>query len=447
MLGASLLIVFGRLRRYDTGWTIDPNLTRPVMIALAIPAIALLTEGFFIEVPQLIPVGIFAIAFGFFFVWCPYRGTIGSFLAGLADVDRFTRLHYFGFTSMLILLGAAMVRGDPDKTLVGGLLAVGLCFHICSYVLNDVIDLDLDKKQPKRAKDPLVRGAISKEVALALALVQIPLAALLSFLLEASLWACLALGAGFALILVYNVWGKCCPFPPLTDLVQGLGWGSLVWYGALVARPDAPIDLILERTLPLFVYGTGFILLINGVHGGLRDLRTDRDNGMRTTALFLGARPASEGADEHDAASTGRVALFAFTVHTAMFLPAFAFLLRDPRRASRFFDDLAYPLAWIAVGLSFLLSNVVLWRVVKPIEPRRPSWVGWHLLVLLLPPLALYLISGVPKEVFKVIVLCTFFVPLALQERVIGSGIRLLYREQRVPVAPPLDASPAPSRA
>ena len=201
-----------------------------------------------------------------------------------------------------------------------------------------------------------------------------------------------AIGTAFALSIVYDKWGKMCPVPPLTDLVQGLAWGSLAVFAALAASPKVGLLDIRERTLPLLAFGVGFIFLINGVHGGLRDLWNDLTHHRKTTAIFLGAKPAWEGPGAPAESSWG-VVVFAFAVHVAMFVPSFGFLLRD----AAYYDAGWYLIAWAGMSGHFVLSSWVLWRVVRPVEPKRGWWISAHIFVLLVGPLVLYLTSNVPS--------------------------------------------------
>lgn len=205
-------------------------------------------------------------------------------------IQQFIRLPAFGFTAMLPLLGAASVTPSLTARQVLGLLGVALAFHCYSYVLNDVIDLPLDRTQSLRAKDPLVRGAIRPGLALAFALCQLPAALVITAWLGGDLGAYAALGAGFVLMAIYNVWGKRTPLPPVTDVIQGLAWGALVFYGAGV-QPGSLTGL----TIDLFAFAVVYIVLINGVHASLRDLANDLACGMRSTAILLGARPRPAG--------------------------------------------------------------------------------------------------------------------------------------------------------
>src|SRR6185295_17007594 len=79
-------------------------------------------------------------------------------------------------------------------------------------------------------------------------------------------------------------------FPPATDMIQGLGWGTLALMGALVGGGRLSWLAVLAAA-----HGCGFLFLINGVHGGLRDLGNDLACGMRTTAIYFGAQPLASG--------------------------------------------------------------------------------------------------------------------------------------------------------
>jgi len=209
---------------------------------------------------------------------------------GYRLLSRFIRLPLFCFSGLLPLLGAAVAAPVPSVVQVLLLLSVALNVHIYASLLNDIVDLPVDRTQPWRHDDPLVRGAIRPGWALGLVLIQIPFALLSTSLLGAPIAAYLALGVSFVGLTTYDVWGKRAAFPPLTDLIQGFGWGMLVVYGA-EALPPGPSHV----TLVPFAFIALFTALANGVHGGLRDLANDFDHDARTTAILLGARPGPEG--------------------------------------------------------------------------------------------------------------------------------------------------------
>lgn len=284
---------------------------------------------------------------------------------GVLETDRLVRLHQLFFSALWPLLGAASVRGDLSASELGGLLAVMLCFHIYTYLLNDVIDLPIDRTQPQRQGDPLVRGSIRPSTALLIALLQPGLTIPITIWLGGTLRAHMTLAAGFAMMGAYNLWGKRCPFPPLTDIIQGFAWGSLAIYAAQVLG-TAPTPL----TWLVAGYVVVFALFFNGIHGSLRDLANDFDRGARTTAIVLGARPAKGTGDAYISRS---VVVLASLILAALIGMIGVIMARN---------DFGYtPMVWtataVAVGTLSLLAVVLHPRVMRP---RGAAWdVAWRL--------------------------------------------------------------------
>jgi 4-hydroxybenzoate polyprenyltransferase len=240
-------------------------------------------------------------------------------------VYRGGRFSALSFSLLLPLAGASTTSSEIGAAGLAGLAAVAVAFHVFAYVLNDVVDLPLDRTEPLRADSPLVRGVVRPSRALALALVQVPVA------LGVHLWqgggsaAGSALLGGIALMAVYDLYGKRIPFPPLSDAIQGLGWVGLAAYGALTfpgptGRTGALLALV-------FVY----VLMISGVHGGLRDLANDRRRGARTTAVYLGSHELPRGA----LAVPRPLVAYALTLEALLFGISMAWLSREVPRYGR----------------------------------------------------------------------------------------------------------------
>ena len=198
------------------------------------------------------------------------------------------RVSAFGFTGLLPLVGAASVAPAWNAVQTAWLLAVALAFHVFAYVLNDVVDLWLDRSEPLRADSPLVRGELGRTHALLIAWLQVPLAFVLAWAAGAGATAFGWLAVAFIAMTLYDVYGKRCPWPLLTDAVQAAGWCALLLFGAALfgTAPNA-------ATGWLAAYVFLCVMLVNGVHGSLRDLANDQGRGARTTALWLGARPGT----------------------------------------------------------------------------------------------------------------------------------------------------------
>jgi 4-hydroxybenzoate polyprenyltransferase len=210
----------------------------------------------------------------------------GGVLGACTGVYLTIRVSALGFTLLLPLLGAASAQRGLPLDQVPALLAVALAFHVFAYVLNDVADLWLDRTEPLRADSPLVRGVLSRRAALGLAVLQPPLAFAVALQAGAAPAALAMLGHAFLALTAYDLYGKRCAWPLVTDAVQAAGWCALLLFGAWSRGPGLPAD-----TAWLLGYVFLYVLLVNGVHGGLRDLANDHRRGARTTAIWLGARP------------------------------------------------------------------------------------------------------------------------------------------------------------
>jgi 4-hydroxybenzoate polyprenyltransferase len=295
----------------------------------------------------------------------PAVRTVGRLWDRVVAVDRFVRLHQLFFTAIWPLLGAASVRPDLTAAQLMALLGVTLCFLISAAVFNDVIDLPIDRTDPHRRHDPLVRGTIRPWQALLVALVQPLLTIPFTSWLGGDRRAHLVLAVAFILMAAYNAWGKRCPFPPLTDAIQGLSWASLTLYAplALAMAPNA-------LTWTLAAYGIVLTLFFNGIHGSLRDLANDFSRGARTTALVLGARPSPGGGP---ARVPGLMAAYAWLLLALLVFASAALMVRN---------DFGYgPIAWtlttLAVGCLHLAAIALHADVV---HPRAAVWDrAWRL--------------------------------------------------------------------
>lgn len=203
----------------------------------------------------------------------------------LFHVGLFIRFPSLGASVIMALFGAVSVAAVSGLQITGIVLGA-VAFHNFAYILNDLVDLPIDRTEPRRKQFPLVRGLVAPRSAFLFALLQVPLVFAVTYWLGGNGRAYAVLAAGLGCMTLYDVWGKRLFLPPLTDAAQGIGWGCLaLWAAALM--PGEPTRL----TVLLFVYIALFITLINGLHGSLRDLANDYRHGVRSTAVFLGVSP------------------------------------------------------------------------------------------------------------------------------------------------------------
>ena len=320
--------------------------------------------------------------------------------AAIAEVDRWIRLHFLGFSFMWPLLGAASANPWLDWATLGRLFAVTFCFHVSGILLNDAVDLPVDRQNPARWRDPLVRGTLRRWQAVVIALAMIPLA--MSMAVGRGEGAPAWLALAFAGMAAYNLWGKKCPVPPITDAAQGVAWGALTVWGALVAAPQVP-----QLGVILAVYAVLYLLLINGVHGGMRDLTSDLASGSRTTAIFLGIRPRPDGG----IAVPRRAWAFCMAVQGAMAVLSLAPLAsKQPGSSST---------GLLASGLALvLLAGLNLRLMAAVLQPDQPSWGAvfrFHLVSLLLPLMVPFV--GYADVRVLIVLAVMFFAPLILMRR------------------------------
>lgn len=206
------------------------------------------------------------------------------------SLARFVRLFSLGATVVYVLVGIATTGISPPPGLVGAGLVVGVAFHVFVDVGNDVLDLPIDRGDPRRARGPLVRGAISPPAALAGALAQLPVMFATLHLGGAAPTATYALMGALVCLTAYDLVGKSLPIPFLADHVQGLGWALLLVTGAELAGGRT------LGTLLAAAFVSVYVALVNGVHGAVRDVGNDQASGASTTAIRLGVRRTSDGA-------------------------------------------------------------------------------------------------------------------------------------------------------
>ena len=207
----------------------------------------------------------------------------------LRTADRLVRLHAFGFLAIWPLLGAAAVS-DWTPRLLLGVLAVTLFFNSFGAILNDVVDLPVDRTNPLRARDLLVRGAVSRRQALQLALLQVPIIAIAHLAAGFPPGALMLVAAGLIGMAVYDGWSKSLRVPPVIEASQGAAGSLLVLYGASITHQTmTPAVWLIASSAAVF------ILFVNAFHGGLRDIENDRACAQRTTPIWLGCRGVIDG--------------------------------------------------------------------------------------------------------------------------------------------------------
>lgn len=317
----------------------------------------------------------------------------------LQAVALFCRLSVFGLTALLALLGAASASPHlPGRTALA-LLAIAICYHLFAYLLNDVVDLSIDRHEARRAISPLVRGTVRPGVALTVALAQVPLGLAIAGRTPGGTRAVVCLAVSFAFMAIYDLFGKRTRFPWATDVLQGLGWASLVLCGASVRGPWQPL------TWMLCGFVIVYIVMANGVHGALRDLENDARQGARSVAIVMGAR-----VDAHSRLAMPRsLTVYAWILHAVLIGLAFV----PPALGEPPMEPGARALTLVGmVAVAVLASRMAAEAVGSSnLVTLRSAGTLHVILVIALPTIA---VLGPLDRAFQLLLVTAFALPLAV---------------------------------
>jgi 4-hydroxybenzoate polyprenyltransferase len=249
---------------------------------------------------------------------------------------------------LAVVLGWVSADGG-SPTRLAYLLLVGFLFHVALFVHNDLCDLEIDRTEARRRRFPLVSGVITpKQGWLIVAAALIGTFALNLTLFSPNLESNLLLSAACIFIGLYNGFGKRVRWPPVTDFVQGLGWAAIIVYASRQASSPSALTWLGGA------YYSIYIAFLSGIHGALRDLQNDLSCGARTTAIWLGARPACRGP-----VITRRLFRYAFTLQILMGLVTLISIA---------LFDFGHPDGYvivIGIVVTFATSCILLYRALK----------------------------------------------------------------------------------
>lgn len=204
------------------------------------------------------------------------------------------RIHACGWTAMLGLVGAGLAGRWPSFWALVTVWSVEILVSSTGFIVNDLADVDSDRRNPERSSSPLVAGTITQAQARRLAVGSI---ATLTALAAAPVLspAGRLLLCGQVLLGVYgNVRQKRSRLlpPPVMDLLFGVWMAMAVAVGAAVAPGPLPLDAATAACLALIPQ----MFLLNITAGNLKDIAADAASpGVRTTALLLGVRTEATG--------------------------------------------------------------------------------------------------------------------------------------------------------
>jgi len=196
--------------------------------------------------------------------------------------------------SMSVPLAGALIHGKAlSEFEIITLLFIGACAHLAGFIVNDLIDFQLDRTVSTRQSSPLIRGEITPTMATGFALLQFPLAIFVYVvLLQGTPAGIVTLLASIICSFIYNRWSKWGKIPRLIpEVALALSIALLCMTGAFAVSAN------IQATSMLFCSGIGFVLLfVNSIPSGIKDIDTDAKYGASSFVLSTGSYATDDGA-------------------------------------------------------------------------------------------------------------------------------------------------------
>lgn len=205
----------------------------------------------------------------------------------LRDYLEITRLFNMGLTAVAPVLGALSMWDVGTLSLLElfFLFIIGCLAHAYGFVLNDVIDIKVDKLSKELTTRPLVRGSITRKRAIWFAVICMIGSFLLSFIFYSEpqryLLLLLILLAAYLLATVYDIASK--KYPGM-DLFVASAIFFLILFGASTIGPPTKLAFVVA------LIGGLQVVFMNMINGAIKDIDHDKEGSANTVAIRLGAK-------------------------------------------------------------------------------------------------------------------------------------------------------------
>ena len=210
-----------------------------------------------------------------------------TFVYMLRDYLEITRLFNMGLTGIAPVLGALSMwdNGQLPLLYLFILFIIGCLAHSFGFVLNDVIDIKVDKLSKELTARPLVRGSITRRGASLFAIFCMIGSYLLSFVFYSE-WQpyvilVLILSTAYLLATVYDIASK--KYPGMDIFVAGAVFFLILFGASTIGTPT------LLSYIVAFIGGLQ-VLFMNMINGAIKDIDHDVQGSANTIAIRLGAR-------------------------------------------------------------------------------------------------------------------------------------------------------------
>jgi len=188
------------------------------------------------------------------------------------------RIQTAAATASAPLLGG-LIMGQRDISHLAILFIIGLLCHIYGFVLNEYVDVEVDKKSIDLKKKPLVSGSITNTQALFIVIISILCGYALIVFFYRSIYTVTFFSIALLFSGLYDIYGKRIVG---MDFVLAGGFFFICLMGASTISIDFN-NLVYLVCLVYFFQ----ILYNNAVEGGLKDVDHDGIGGAKTLALAM----------------------------------------------------------------------------------------------------------------------------------------------------------------
>ncbi len=211
---------------------------------------------------------------------------------------RLLRIHSSASTASLLFLGA-LIMGQQDSFLLLTVFFIGLLGHFFGFVLNDYIDIKIDKECLELKKKPLVSGSIPKEHALIIVFLTGFVSYFLTIFFFFSVLSIILLTTAAVLGIIYNVFGKKILG---LDFVASGSLSLFFLFGASTVSDEFTMMVCIVCLALFFEF-----IFLHTVEGGLKDADHDSLAGVKNLATLFGI-----GVKDGNLVTTSKFLVFAY---------------------------------------------------------------------------------------------------------------------------------------
>jgi 4-hydroxybenzoate polyprenyltransferase len=182
---------------------------------------------------------------------------------------------------------AALTVGSVDVISLSLLFFIGVCVSVFGFVLNDYIDVEVDRLSKDLQSRPLVSGTVTKQVALAICFLFMVLAFLTFFILfygkvitYLRFLSVLCILIAWVLGSIYNIYGKKIF---ASDILVAISLSLIFLIGAFALDTQPTLF-----TWIVFILTFNNLFYMNAIQGGIKDADHDILMNVNNIALRSG---------------------------------------------------------------------------------------------------------------------------------------------------------------